>query len=129
MKKMVTVEKTEDGYSAFVQFDDVLITAMADSYAELKKEMEIARAFACEDLPVEKAKTILSYRLNYCLEVQSFFELFPTLNIAGFAKFIGLNASLLRQYAKGIKKPSEKRSEQILKGIHDLGDLYREVRF
>ena len=51
------------------------------------------------------------------------------MNIAEFAKLININASLLRNYINGFKKPSKEREEQILKEIHKIGAGYLEVVF
>ncbi|MBQ4189888.1 MAG: DUF2442 domain-containing protein, partial [Bacteroidales bacterium] len=49
------------------------------------------------------------------------FERFPQLNVSEVARTIGINKSLLSRYIYGIKKPSEKRTEQILQAIRQLG--------
>lgn len=49
------------------------------------------------------------------------FERFPQLNVSEVARTIGINKSLLSRYIYGIKKPSEKRTEQILQTIRQLG--------
>lgn len=43
----------------------------------------------------------------------------PTLTLV--AKQIGINASLMRQYISGNKKPSKKRIEEIQEGIRLIG--------
>ena len=61
--------------------------------------------------------------------LQKFFLTHKELNIAEFAKLININASLLRNYINGFKKPSKEREEQILKEIHKIGAGYMEVVF
>lgn len=47
-----------------------------------------------------------------------------TISISAFAKYIDMNASLLRQYAAGIKVPQAKSLKRIRKGIAKIkGDL------
>lgn len=53
--------------------------------------------------------------------MQRFFLTHPEINVAGFAKSMGLNATLLRKYINGIKKPSRDREEEIIKHIRSLG--------
>ena len=43
------------------------------------------------------------------------------INIAEFAKRIGINPTLLRNYINGFKTPSKQRTEQIIQGIKELG--------
>ena len=45
--------------------------------------------------------------------VAQVFKRFPWLNVSEVARTVGLNKSLLSRYIYGIKKPSEKRTEQI----------------
>lgn len=54
-------------------------------------------------------------------KLQRFFLTHKELNIAEFAKRIGINASLLRNYINGFKKPSPEREAMILNAICELG--------
>ena len=60
---------------------------------------------------------------------QRFFLEHPEINVAEFAKGIGLNPSLLRNYINGFKKPSKEREKLILDRIHELGRIYLDVAF
>lgn len=53
--------------------------------------------------------------------IPAFFRAHPEINIAGFAERMGINASLLRNYINGFKKPSAKREEEILRHLRALG--------
>lgn len=59
--------------------------------------------------------------------IQRFFLTHKELNIAEFAKRIGINASLLRNYINGFKKPSPERETLILDAIKALGEEYIRV--
>lgn len=61
--------------------------------------------------------------------LQRFFLTHPEINVSEFAKSIGLNPSLLRNYINGFKKPSKERERMILDRIHELGRSYLEVAF
>lgn len=61
--------------------------------------------------------------------LQRFFLTHKELNIAEFAKLININASLLRNYINGFKKPSKEREEHILKEIHKIGVEYTTTVF
>lgn len=56
--------------------------------------------------------------------IQSFFLEHKEINIAEFAKRIGINATLLRNYINGFKKPSVAREQEIIAEIHKLGKEY-----
>ena len=53
--------------------------------------------------------------------IADIFKRFPWLNVSEVARSIGINKSLLSRYIYGIKKPSEKRKEQILETIRRMG--------
>lgn len=54
--------------------------------------------------------------------IQRFFLTHKEINVAEFARSIGLNPTLLRNYINGFKKPSLEREQQILDRIHKLGE-------
>lgn len=53
--------------------------------------------------------------------LQRFFMTHKELNVAEFARKIGINASLLRNYINGFKKPSKECEQQILEQVHQMG--------
>ena len=58
---------------------------------------------------------------NYENEIAEIFKRFPQLNISEVANSIGIHKSLLAKYIYGIKKPSEKRKQEIKDALHNLG--------
>ncbi len=61
--------------------------------------------------------------------MQRFFLAHKELNVAEFAKRIGINASLLRNYINGFKKPSREREVQIMQSVHQLSQEYAAAAF
>lgn len=61
--------------------------------------------------------------------LQRFFLTHREIKISEFAKIIGIDATLLRNYINGFKKPSKEREQVILSGIHTLADQYANVSF
>ena len=62
-------------------------------------------------------------------KLQRFFLTHKEINVSEFAKLIGINATLLRNYINGFKKPSKEREGQILEQIHKIGAEFMEVVF
>ena len=54
--------------------------------------------------------------------LQRFFLTHKEINVAEFARSLGMNATLLRNYINGFKKPSAERENAILAHIHKLGE-------
>lgn len=61
--------------------------------------------------------------------MQKFFLTHKEINVAEFARSMGMNATLLRNYINGFKKPSAKREQAILDHIHCLGKELMAVSF
>ena len=62
-------------------------------------------------------------------KLQRFFLTHKEINVSEFARLIGINAALLRNYINGFKKPSKEREGQILEQIHKIGAEFMEVVF
>lgn len=61
--------------------------------------------------------------------MQRFFLTHKEIKLSEFAKRIGIQATLLRNYINGFKRPSKEREKLILKGIHSLASEYAAVSF
>ena len=54
--------------------------------------------------------------------LQRFFLTHKEINVAEFARSMGINPTLLRNYINGFKKPSKEREDEIISRIHKLGE-------
>ena len=54
-------------------------------------------------------------------DVGSFFDYYP-IDVTAFARYIGMNASVLRQYVTGLRYPKEDAIQRIRKGIDMLSE-------
>ena len=61
--------------------------------------------------------------------LQRFFLTHKEINVAEFARSAGINATLLRNYINGFKKPSAEREQEILQRIHQLGQELISITF
>lgn len=62
-------------------------------------------------------------------DFQRFFLIHKEINITEFAKIAGINATLLRNYINGFKKPSKEREKEILEKIREIGNEYLKADF
>ena len=58
--------------------------------------------------------------IEYRFDVGSLFSFYYFVNIAGVAREIGINPSVMRQYAIGTRKPSTERKAEIMTGFKRL---------
>ena len=68
-----------------------------------------------------KAVDVENMDVEFVYDLVGFFEHKKYLNLSAVAEKVGINRSLMAQYAAGIKYPSQERAEQIEKVIHELG--------
>jgi hypothetical protein len=120
MKKQalkMTVERSSDAFWAYAEVKGGVISTNGDNLEELKQHVVEAVNLFFEDKGI-------SYTLNeiqFVFDIESFFEYYGIINAKALAARIGMSQSLLAQYAKGIKKPSEKQVKRIMTGVRSLG--------
>ncbi len=124
MKKLkqkikIVVEKTDTGFSAYG--DKYPIYSTGKSVPEL-----IDNAYEAVQLYFED-KIVSHDNLMFEIDFEQFFKYYKILNAKYLAEKIGMNPTLLSQYVRGHKKPSEKQTEKILIGIHQVGQELSEM--
>lgn len=83
---------------------------MADTYQSLQEVRE---------MKAEEGVTLPEIEFDFRFDVGSFFDYYP-IDITAFAKYIGMNASVLRQYVTGHRNPKEGAIKRIREGIDKL---------
>ena len=84
--------------------------AMNDTYIAAQEMRE---------LKAEEGVTLPDIEFDFRFDVGSFFDYYP-IDVTAFAKYIGMNASVLRQYVTGIREPKEDTIKRIREGIDKL---------
>ena len=59
--------------------------------------------------------------------LQALFLAHPELNVSAIARRMGISQTLFAQYVSGIKKPSEKRLEEIYSTIRTIGSELQSI--
>lgn len=116
------IERAKDGELwGRVLYDDDLITESASSVPELERKMKVL----LKDWHALDPKQI-SFDLQY--DIAGLFDEKKFLNAAVIAERTGINKSLMRQYASGIKFPSLERAKKIEQVIHELGKEMIDIK-
>jgi predicted RNase H-like HicB family nuclease len=123
MKIEVIVEKTKTGYSAYAKKYPVY--TVGNSLEELKGNIleAISLYFENKNLHIDQND------LKITLDLPQFFEFYKVINAKALSERIGINQSLLAQYIKGLKKPSPRQTERILKGVQQVGKELSAIQF
>ena len=66
-------------------------------------------------------------KFEYAYDLTVFFEEFNFLNQSKIAELSGINASLLRQYASGVKNPSDAQAKKIQAAVRALAMRLKNV--
>jgi predicted RNase H-like HicB family nuclease len=124
MKKIeIIVESTKTGYSAYAKKYPVYTTG------KTLDELKVNILEALNLLFEEENRTVNESDLKITLDLQQFFEFYKVINAKALSERIGINQSLLAQYIKGIKKPSENQTHRILKGVQQVGKELAAIKF
>ncbi|MFW5793740.1 MAG: XRE family transcriptional regulator [Bacteroidota bacterium] len=120
-KIKMLVEKTDTGFSTFA--DNYPIFTTGRTISEL-----IDNALEAVNLYFEEDKTEFNHdNLKFEVDFKQFFQYYKVINAKFLAQKIGMNPTLLSQYVQGHKKPSDKQTEKILFGIHQIGKELSEI--
>lgn len=125
----VRIEKQGDGsYIAYnVGVNGMVAIGTGGSVREAKEDFENSLEEMKEDMTDEEILRIITVP-EYHFDISSLFEYYKVINISAFAKLLGMNDTLLRQYKKGDTYISERQLKRIEKGIHNLGRELCELR-
>jgi predicted RNase H-like HicB family nuclease len=120
-KILLTVEKTDTGFSAFSE-DFPIFTTGKTITELLDNAYEAANLYFVDD-KIQITRDNLKFEIDF----KQFFQYYKVLNSKFLADKIGMNPTLLSQYVQGHKKPSDSQTEKILSGIHQIGQELTEI--
>jgi predicted RNase H-like HicB family nuclease len=116
---VVIIEKTDTGFSAYAK--DYPVYTTGETINELLENTIEALSFYFDE------KKFNATHISYEIDFKQFFRYYRVINAKALAEKIGMNPTLLSQYVKGHKRPSEKQSRRILYGINRIGQELAEI--
>ena len=132
-KAIIVIEKGVDGgYSVFPSDDikSLIIgdgATVAEAKADFLNSYEELIGFLKEDgLPIPEDLQDVEFEFRY--DLSSLFNYFNFINVSQFAKALGINPSLMRQYKSGKAYISDKQATRIEEGIHRLGQKLLDIK-
>jgi len=118
-KIVVTIEKTDTGFSAFAK--DYPVFTTGSSMSQLIDSCIEAFSLYFDD---EKFDPL---GISFEVDFKQFFQYYKVINSKALAEKIGMNPTLLSQYVRGHKRPSPQQSRRILYGINRIGQELAEM--
>jgi predicted RNase H-like HicB family nuclease len=131
-KITVTVGLTEKNYSAHLIIGDGIVVATAETFENLKKEMQSAVEFHLEGM-LEDGDTIPAaflkpFELVYQFDTESLLSHYKgIISNAALERLTGINRRQLTHYASGLSKPRPPQRKKIAAALHRLGKELLEV--
>lgn len=121
----VKIEKQKDGtYIAYnVGNPKFSLIGTGNTVSEAKGDFFNSLEEAKEFIPDSLLTTP-----EFHFDLSSLFEYYSMINVSAFARFIGINATLMRQYRKGDTYISEAQLSRIEDGIHRLGKEFTSLK-
>lgn len=128
MKLTAVIEKTSEGFMGYLKEIDHLITAaqnigqIKSSFQEVLNDHILSLQASGKDVSRwKKAK------INFVIDIEQFFGYYKMINKSAFARYIGINPILFRQYTKSLVPISDQRVKKITEGLHSLAKELEEV--
>lgn len=109
------------------EFDKFGLIGYGKTAREAEADLFVALKETKEDLGEDKVPDMeIGFRK---FDVGAFFSYYPFFNITQFSKFVGINATQMRQYASGIRRPTKQKKEDINRAVHYIIEtLFSESR-
>ena len=124
-KKMLAIIERGKGKGNFTCFtpDTLMDIGFGGGGSSARKVMEdtyLSLQETKEDWAKE-GKEFPDVEFDFRFDVGSFFDYYP-IDVTAFARYIGMNASVLRQYVTGLREPKEEAIKRIREGINKLSE-------
>ena len=125
----VRIEKQGDGtYIAYnVDTEGMVAIGTGENVTEAKEDFMNSLEEMSEDMTEEERRRLITAPV-YHFDISSLFEYYKVINMRAFARMMGMNDTLLRQYKKGGTYISEQQAARIEDGSHRLGRELSELR-
>jgi hypothetical protein len=114
----VQIRHNGQAYFGFFRYGEYGDEIGAENISRLDEEVKAA---------CEKYCSLDNVIIEHTYDVTAVFEEFDFINKTGFARFIDLNPSLIRQYASGVKNPSKKQMNKILNGFFAVANQMNKI--
>lgn len=131
-KFLVTIEKDSDGTFVAYNVDESPYTLIGRGATVKEAKADFANSMqevkASEEEREGAAAPILSTVPVFSFDLSSLFEYYSMLNVSAFARYLGINETLMRQYKKGNTYISDVQLQKIEDGLHRLGSDFLGLR-
>lgn len=128
----VKIEKQSDGsYIAYNVGDkQVSLIGTGETVTSAKEDFFNSVEEAIEtytEMELNVPECLLT-EVQFKFDLSSLFEYYDVLNVSAFARYVGINPTLMRQYKQGKTYISETQLQKIEDSIHAIGKQFTELQ-
>ena len=129
---LVAIEK--QGVGTYIAYnkdgDEFTALGSGDTIAEAKEDFfnSIEEMKEVYQESGEEVPAVLMEKPTFKFDLASFFEYYSFINVTAFAKMIGINGSLMRQYKKGNTYISDAQLQKIQTFVNNMGTDFQGLR-
>jgi DNA-binding LacI/PurR family transcriptional regulator len=133
MKTLTIIQEHQDGeiWARIESENDFLLSTVGQTRNEITENLKDLLIDFIENEGQQKSEwkdvKIEEIEFMYQYDLTGFFNIYSAIKISEIARLAGINASLVRQYAKGLAYVSEKQVKKIEAAVKQLGKELMEV--
>lgn len=130
------IEKSSDGgYGIYIpELEGLSLFGYGETEEEAKEDLKdnlemFIEHYQEENKPIPTELNNGNVEFEYKYDISGFFKSFSFFNVSELAKLLNINQSLLRQYKQGLTPASQEQKKKIEKGIHEIAEQLKAIRF
>ena len=130
MKVIASVQRQvgEKNYSCYMRVDCVKASSLGYGASAKSAMMDMLKGWKEVKMDLmEDGKEVPNLEVEYAFDIPSLFNFYDFINIAGVSREIGISPAVMRQYAIGVRRPSDERKAQIVNGIRRIAEKLETV--
>lgn len=130
MKVIASVQRQvgEKNYSCYMRVDCVKASSLGYGTSAKSAMMDMLKGWEEVKMDLmEDGKEVPNFEVEYAFDLPSLFNFYDFINIAGVSREIGISSAVMRQYAIGVRRPSDERKAQIVNGIRRIAEKLETV--
>lgn len=131
MKTIALIEKGADGtFSIYTPDLESTIVGEGPTVSAAKQDFELSLnevKLACRENHLPLPAELQDIEFEYRYDLASLFNHYDFINVNKFAKWLGLNPSLVRHYKQGKTYISEQRTRDIEEAIHRIATELKAI--
>ena len=126
--KVVVAKGQDGGFSCYTDHDFKTFCPAGYGMSVEEAKADFGEAYQeMREIEAEEGRKAPEIEIEWRYDIQSFFKCFAYLKISNIAKKAGMNASLVRQYASGYAKASEKQYAKLREAIKEVAKELEEA--